>query len=51
MDPKDLLVKYSVQPKDWKVNTKIKKYEDFKDPLIRRERKETIEEFRVRITL
>jgi len=30
---------------------KIKKWEDFKDLLIRRKKKEIIEEFRVKITL
>jgi len=50
MDPEDLLGEYSVQPKDRKANTKIKKQDDFKNPLVRRDRKETIEKFRERIT-
>ena len=29
----------------------IKKHEDFKDPLVRRERKETMVEFRARIAI
>jgi len=47
----DLLGECSVQPKDRKVNTKIKKQDNFKNLLIRRKKKETIEEFRARITL
>ena len=36
INPKDLLVKYSVQTKDQKVNTAIKKQRNFKDLVIRR---------------
>ena len=51
MDPEDLLRERSVQPKDQKIDIEIKKQEDFKDPLVRREKKETMAEFRVRITV
>ena len=39
----------SVQPKDQKVNTVIKKQDDFEDLAVRRRKQETIDKFRTRI--
>jgi len=38
-----------VQPEDRKVDTRIKKHDDFEDPAARRRKQETMDEFRARI--
>ena len=44
-----ILGKRSIQPKDQKVNTRIKKQDDYKDPATRRRKQETMDKFRTRI--
>ena len=44
-----ILEEYSIQPKDQKVNIRIKKQDDFKDLATRHRKQETIDKFRARI--